>query len=223
MKELAHQVELGQSATDTDYLTFQQSINANVRGGSQTRQEILLRKLFTIAPELANVFDPSVISETGIAGRIGNVADSIATLVTQLNSRHSATSGNDLFKPTNKTVSALQKMRKPVTTLDGYKTLLDDLYFLFWEGPGDRLAENRPKSFADVNDLRTDLRHDVDHGKSGKVRAKRLKINATFTRYAGSGTPETIDPAKLPLVQSNILGAIEGDLRALLLASSTAH
>ena len=73
-----------------------------------------------------------------------------------------------------------------------------------------------PKSFADVNELRTDIRHDLDHGKPGKVRAKRRKIGKVFATYAGGGTPETMEPTRLPLVQSNILTAIEGDLQALL-------
>jgi hypothetical protein len=222
MKELAHQVELGQNATDTDYLTFQQSINANVRGGSKTRQEILLRKLFKIAPELANIFDPSVIAESGVAGRIIKVADSIANLVTQINTKHSAASGADLFKATNKTVSTLNKIRKPVTSFSNYKDFIDDLYFLFREGPGSRLSQEWPKSFVDINDLRTDLRHDVDHGDAKKVRSKKLKIGSVFSQYAGTGNPEAIDPIRLPLVQANILGALEGDLRVMLLATPVA-
>lgn len=68
-----------------------------------------------------------------------------------------------------------------------------------------------------MNDLRTDVRHDVDHGEAGKVRAKRRKAGSIFALYGGSGAPDTVEPIKLPLVQANILSAIEGDLRALLL------
>jgi hypothetical protein len=98
-----------------------------------------------------------------------------------------------------------------------YKSFIDDLYFLFRESAGTRLDGNWPPSFAHVNDLRTDLRHDLDHGDAGKVRAKRRKIGKTFAIYAGTGAPDTIEPAIFPLIQSNILGAIEGDLRGLLL------
>ena len=78
-------------------------------------------------------------------------------------------------------------------------------------------AGRGPASFTHVNDLRTDLRHDVDRGDAAKVRAKRRKAGATFALYAGGGTPDTTEPVKFPLVQSNILGEIEGDLRGLLL------
>lgn len=66
-------------------------------------------------------------------------------------------------------------------------------------------------SVVHVNELRTDLRHDVDHGDAGKVRAKRRKAGSTFALYGGTGTLDTIEPVKFPLVQSNVLSAIEGD------------
>ncbi|MDQ2841536.1 MAG: DUF262 domain-containing protein [Acidobacteriota bacterium] len=215
MKRLGEQIELGQAATDSDYVTFQRSVSANVKGGTKTRQEILIRKLFQIAPELSNIFDPSVIKETGISGRLTTLGKSIPSLVDQLNKRHAAKTGEDLFKATNKTTQALIRIAKPISSVEGYESLIDDLYFLFREGTGSRLADS-PPAFKDVNDLRTDLRHDTDHGDPGKSRAKRRKAGTTFSTYAGDGTPETIDPGKLCLVQANLLTAIEGDLRGLL-------
>ena len=105
----------------------------------------------------------------------------------------------------------------PQKTVDAYKNFIDDLYFLFRESVGTRLNGVWPQSFVHVNELRTDLRHDVDHGDAGKVRAKRRKAGSTFALYGGTGTPDTIEPVKFPLVQSNVLSAIEGDLRAILL------
>jgi hypothetical protein len=217
MGELAEQVEMGQSAIDSDYVAFQRSVSANVKGGARTRQEILLRKLFRIAPELSEVFDPSIVAESGVSGRVAALGESISELVSQLNGKYAAKTGDDLFKATNKTTQAMLRIRKPVKDLDGYKAFVDDLYFLFRESVGTRLGTTWPQSFGHVNDLRTDVRHDVDHGDAGKVRAKRRKAGATFNLYAGSGTPDTIEPVKFPLVQSNLLGAVEGDLRSLLL------
>jgi hypothetical protein len=217
MAELAEQVEMGQSAVDSDYVTFQRSVSANVRGGARTRQEILLRKLFRITPELGDIFDPSVIAESGVAGRVAELGDSVSALVGQINGKYVAKSGEDLFKATNKTAQASLRARKTAKDRDGYKNLIDDLYFLFRESIGTRLNGVWPQSFTHVNELRTDLRHDVDHGDAAKVRAKRRRAGGTFALYGGTGTPDTIEPVRFPLVQSNILGAIEGDLRALLL------
>ncbi len=217
MTELAEQVEMGQGATDSDYVTFQRSVSANVKGGAKTRQEILIRKLFRIAPELADVFDPTVIAESGVAGRVGELGRSVSELVGQINGKYAAKNGDDLFKATNKTTQAFLRIHKPAKDQDAYKNFIDDLYFLFRESVGTRLNDKWPQSFVDVNELRTDLRHDVDHGDAGKVRAKRRKAGSTFALYGGTGTPDTIEPVKFPLIQSNVLGGIEGDLRAILL------
>jgi Protein of unknown function DUF262 len=214
--ELAEQIELAQAASDMDYLTFQRSVNANVKGGAKIRHEIMLRKLLRLSPQLADVFDPSIVAESGVAGRIVELGESISQLIDQLNRKHAARTGEDLFKATNKTAQALVRLRKTAKSLDHYKVFIDDLYFLLRESVGSRLDGKWPNSFADVNELRTDLRHDVDHGKAKKVRSKRRSIAKTFAKYAGGGSPDTMEPEKFPLVQSNILGAIEGDLRQLL-------
>jgi hypothetical protein len=98
MGELAEQVEMGQLATDSDYVTFQRSVNANVRGGARTRQEIMLRKLFRLAPDFADIFDPSIIAQSGVAGHISSLGESITNLVDQLNKAHAAKTGEDLFQ-----------------------------------------------------------------------------------------------------------------------------
>jgi hypothetical protein len=89
-------------------------------------------------------------------------------------------------------------------------------YFLFREAVGSRLGPDWSESFLDVNTLCTDIRHHVDHGDVGKSQGKSTKIGKIFEKYSGEKTPETLDPSKFPLVQSNILGALEGDLRILL-------
>lgn len=217
MTELARQVELGQAATDSDYVTFQRSVSANLKGAARTRQEVLLRKLFQLAPELAEVFDPTVIAESGVTARVAELGQSVGDLISQVNVKYAGIHGDDLFKATNKTAQAIVRLRKPIKDFTEYKTLIDDLYFLFREAAGSRLDGSIPPSFVHVNDLRTDLRHDTDHGDASKVRAKRRKASATFKTYSGAGVPSTLEPVKFPLFQANILGALEGDLRGLLL------
>ena len=190
MAELAEQVEMGQLATDSDYVTFQRSVNANVKGGARTRQEIMLRKLFRIATDLANVFDPSIIAQSGVSGYISAVGDSIVQLIDQLNKAHAAKTGEDLFKATNKTAQALLKIRKPAKDFADYESLIDDLYFLFRESVGTRLNGTWPTSFAHINDLRTDLRHDVITAtleKSGQKDVKQVALSS-FTPAVGHRT-----------------------------------
>jgi hypothetical protein len=65
---------------------------------------------------------------------------------------------------TNKTTAALARIRKPIQGFEDYKSLVEDLYFVFWEGPGQRLSRRMPTSFNDVNSLRTALQHEVGLG-----------------------------------------------------------
>ena len=123
VEELGRQVEMGQAATDSDYVTFQHSINANVKGGAKTRHEILLRQLFRLSPSLANAFDPSIVKESGVAGRVSSLGASIAHLTEQLNKKYAAKHGENLFKATNKTAHALLRLQKATNSLDEYKDL----------------------------------------------------------------------------------------------------
>jgi hypothetical protein len=215
MAELRNQIELGQGATDFDYIRFQKSINANVKAAARTRQEILLRKAFLHDPELANAFDPSALVESGLNGRIGELGEQIAALINKLNSAYSALHGKDLFKATNKTVAAYGVLRKPVQDYATYKSLVESLYFIFRESIGQRLDGVLPASFVDVNTLRTDLQHDVDHGDKAKVKTKKKKIGETFIKYSGEASPEVLDAGRFVLVQANLLSALELDLANL--------
>lgn len=210
---LGQQVELGQSATDYDYIRFQRTVNANVKAGARLRQEILLRKAFMFDGAMADAFDPSVLVASGVAGRVKELGDAISDRIGRLNSAYSGKHGEDLFKATNKTTQALLKLGKPIKTVNGYKNFIDDLYFVFREGIGSRLDGHVPQSFVDVNTLRTDLQHDVDHGAKGKITSKKKKIGTTFSKYAGTMSPQLLDPTRFLLVQANLLSALDLDLK----------
>lgn len=217
MNQLSHQVELGPSASDYDFIRFQKSINANVKAGPRTRQEILLRKAFMYGSSLADAFDPSALVESGLTGRVKELGEAIASQVSRLNSAYAANHGKDLFKPTNKTIPALSNMGKPIQDLAGYKALISDLYFVFRESTGQRLGGTFPTSFSDVNSLRTDLQHDTDHGDKAKVKAKKTQAGSVFKKYSGDASPDVLDPTRFVLVQANILSALELDLNNLAL------
>lgn len=213
--ELSRQVELGQKATDPDYMAFQRTVNANVKGGARARQTIFLRKLFQRHPSFFSALDQCTEISEGITAGIKTLSKSIRDLIAACNERYAAKNGVDLFKPTNRTATALAGFGTPVTSLDEYKTFIDDLYFVIREGVGQRLEGNLPESFIHVNELRTMLRHDLDHGKPNKAAAKRKRLASIFSKYSGAPSPDGVDPAQFTLVQANILGAVSTDLNAL--------
>jgi len=214
--DLSKQVELGADATDQDYLAFQRTVNANVRSGARIRHNILLRKLLMFDPAAAELLDPTAVAESGITLSINQMAQAIATRIHDLNTLYSAKHGEDLFKATNKTTRALTRLAKPITSYDQYKTLIEDLYFIFCEGVGSRLTPTqKPESFTDVSLLRTGLQHDVDHGPPAKARKKMKSIGNTFNRYAGAPSPAALDPARFPVVHANLLAALQRHLASI--------
>jgi len=215
LQELNKQVELGQRATDPAYLEFQRTINANIRGGAEIRQQTLLRKLLTWDPSFAEMFDPAAIIETGLPSAVSADAKEIVRLIGELNEQHSSQHGEDLFKATNKTAQAQANLGKAVADFEQYKSFVDDLYFLFWESVGTRLNGRTPECFLDVNVLRTGLQHDVDHGDRKKVRAKKKKTGRVFEKYAGAPSPAGLAPERFIVVQANLLAALKQVLRQL--------
>ncbi len=215
LQDLKKQVELGQNATDVDYLEFQQTVNANIRDGSRIRQQTLLRKFLAHDPEFVNLLDPTALAKSGIRGGITVGARQIVTLVGQLNEQHSAQHGEDLFKATNRTAQAQANLGKAIDDFDDYKSFIDDLYFLFRESVGSRLDRPVPPSFGDVNTLRTDIQHDVDHGKKTQVKAKKMKTGQVFKKYAGAPSPAGLAPEHFVLVQANLLNALRRDLQQI--------
>ncbi|MFI6708499.1 DUF262 domain-containing protein [Nonomuraea sp. NPDC050478] len=215
-QELSRQVELGTNAADKDYLEFQGTLSANVRAGSRIRHEILLRKLLTFDPSWMDVLGPSAVVASGLDQEIDRTGRTIASLITKKNDDYAAKTGSDLFKATNRTMEALGKIREPVRDYAQYSSFIDSLYFLFREGPGQRLAGAVPPSFEDVNLLRTGLQHDVDHGKEKAASNKRVNIGATFAKYAGGATsPATLAPDRFLIVQAALLSALLRDVENL--------
>jgi hypothetical protein len=214
--QLARQNELGTKATDTAYLDYQRTLSANVKSGAKDRHEILLRKLLISDPAWMDVLTLKEPASTAIREEIDNLGRRIGSLISQRNEQYSAKHGSDLFKPTNRTVTAMTSIREPIESFDAYSKLIGELYFVLREGPGSRLDGNVPSSFIDVNLLRTGLQHDVDHGKTGAVASKRKKIGEAFARYAsGETSPSTLAPERFPLVQAALLRAIAEDLDSL--------
>ncbi|ACG76589.1 hypothetical protein PHZ_c0175 [Phenylobacterium zucineum HLK1] len=214
VKSLAAEVEKGQDATDVDLIAFQKSVNANVKAGPIVRQQVLLRKLFQFAPDFLDAVDPQALAGANFSGEIASVAKAIRADIQAINEAYAGTHGSDLFKATSKTAEAQAVIGEPATNYDAYKTLVDNMYFLFWEGPGPKI--DRPASFKDVNALRTELQHDTDHGNAKDVAKKKMKNASVFQKYAGTASPLVAAPARFQVLQLNLLREIRNDLQAML-------
>ncbi|MGV8942145.1 MAG: DUF262 domain-containing protein [Lysobacter sp.] len=213
--ELSRQVELGQAATDTDYLTFQRTVNANTRTGAKTRLTIMLKKLFNRHPDYFDDLGANATLTQSLRADVESSAKQIRQLIKTINELYSAKNGGDLFKATNKTAHALSSLGDEFNNVSGYKSFIENLYFLFRESTGSKLAEHLPLSFVEVNELRTLNEHDLDHGKSSKVSSKRKKLGTTYAKYFGAGSADTSSPNSFVVGQSNILAALAHDLEQM--------
>jgi hypothetical protein len=211
--ELLRQVEMGQAATDVDYIGFQRTVNANVKSGAEHRHNILLQKIFARYPNFYSSMSKSKELDDSVSSSIERSSIEVTKLISSINNKYASKHGCDLFKATNKTVPAQVSLNKKISSVDDYRIWVDDLYFIFRESIGERLTDNIPKSFADVNSLRTSLHHDVDHGKG--TLAKRKKLATVFFEYSAVSTPEALAADQFSLVQANLLGALTADLRTL--------
>ena len=219
VRGLANEVEKGREATDTDYIIFQKSVNANVSSGPAIRHKVFLRKLFQFDPDILDLIGDQIVASADFGGEIVASAKEIRKTVALLNDAQAATHGGDLFKSTNKTAAAQNAISEPIASYQDYKNLVEYLYFLFWEGPGSKLA-TKPQSFMDINALRTELEHDTDHGKAQDVIKKKLKHGQVFQKYAGSTSPSVASPIRFPLMQLRLLNAVKEDLQGLLMQHS---
>ncbi len=215
VQELSRQVELGPRVTDADFIEFQKSINANVRSAAKTRHVILLRKLFAFDPAFAVAFDPASVQSAGIAREVSMMAQRLREAIVKANVDYASRKGGNLFSTTTKTTQALHRLDRPASSVDEFSKFIADLYFLVWEGPGNRIA-TPPQTFVDVNSMRTGFEHDLEHGKSTKTRARQRQIGAAFSSYSGGATaPETVDPAIFPAAQAKLLRAVAEEVERL--------
>jgi hypothetical protein len=74
-------------------------------------------------PAFVDLFDPTIIAESGLSAQIEQLGESITSQVTDINSAYSSETGRDLFKPTNKTSIALSRIGKSISDFSEYKTL----------------------------------------------------------------------------------------------------
>ena len=78
-----------------------------------------------------------------------------------------------------------------------------------------KMRSDKPESFKDINALRTEEQHDVDHGDSKSVQKKKMKGGETFKKYTGATSPAVAAPTRFPLLQLELLRAVRSDLQAM--------
>jgi hypothetical protein len=100
--------------------------------------------------------------------------------------------------------------RQKVWSIDNKRRLIDTI-LRGWKLPKFYFQKTQDN----LKDLRTMLKHDVDHGKAGRVAKQRKQLASVFQSYSGVPSPDAVDPSLFALVQLDILGALSTDLNHL--------
>lgn len=103
----------------------------------------------------------------------------------------------NIFEPTNKLLYACSLIPTNIATSDSsFSRIVDQLYFLLYEGSGDgkRLVQlrsaDRLQALWHIKHLRRSARHDIDHGDKAEILRKRKETGQAFRDLIGEVVPK---------------------------------
>ena len=221
--KLQKEIERGANTNDAELIIFQSKVSqdADSRESIQVRNNILSRNLILYDELFREYLDTSEIDNEYTQLRFARdtkvLADSCLEHITSLNKIYSTDKGEDLFKLTNELISGLLKIGNTISSKDDYKYFIDALYKIFYEGSGSlkRIPTsfiNEDSIFLEIKHLRTDLFHDIEHGKQSNISKKKKLISAIYYKYASKKTFNSLKISDLKGIQSKLLINLDHEL-----------
>lgn len=217
---LTKEIEKGSRSKQKDLLSYQEAITyASAEGDSiKKRINILTQQLATYNATFSSLLASTPAAADKVTQSIAEQAEMIRQTIYNINESYAADHGDYLFTLTNKSIKALNELSRPCRNENDYKKLIDNLYFLIYEGSGscNRLPQPPPQFSMDVKVLRTGLRHDVDHGKPADMVKKKKQHATTFQKYSGKKTLGECGPEEFLATQLRLYAEMRDFLEALL-------
>lgn len=221
--KLQAEIDKGASATDAELIIFQSKVNqdSDSRESIQIRNNILSRNLLLYNELFRKYLDTSEIdneyNQLKIARDTKILADSCLEHVASLNKVYSTNNGEDLFKLTNDLIISLPRIGNTINLKEDYKNFIDASYKVFYEGSGSLKRIPDPfkidnSIFFDIKHLRTDLFHDVEHGKSHEIQKKKQIISNVYYKYTSKKTLSSLKISDFRDIQSKILTKLNSEL-----------
>ena len=129
-------------------------------------------------------------------GQITEGGKNIVSKIQYINELRMAKGKDYMFKPTNKTYTVVSCLMSSFAT-DQYTfgNVMDSLYMLIYEGSGSAkrvlevLTDKECSPLWDIKFLRTDCRHDVEHGSESDIKNKKRKIGEAYKTICGKLRP----------------------------------
>ena len=140
--------------------------------------------------DLYEEFAKSMIS------KILNSGKQILHKITNINELRMATGQTEIFTPTTKVYTAVQCLLTSFSTDDiTFGSVIDSLYMLIYEGSGgakrirEVLTDTECTILWNIKHIRTDFRHDIEHGDEKKYLAKKRQIGRAYQTICGKPRP----------------------------------
>jgi len=120
----------------------------------------------------------------------------IAAKIEYINDYYLSNGKKELFTPTNKTFRAISCLSTAFSVDDStFGNVVDSLYMLLYEGSGDAkrilevLDDSECASLWNIKHIRTDFRHDIEHGDETKYMKKMQLIGSAYKDICGKNKP----------------------------------
>jgi hypothetical protein len=141
--------------------------------------------------------EPSEAFNKALPTKIARLGYALVLLIIDINQFSERGEKREIFKPTTKNMKACAELPTLIADdEDTFGKVTDALYFLLYEGSGyaERLLNIVDEEVLEpmwwLKKLRSDFRHDVDHGKQSKIQSTLKKTGDTYKRLIGCVRPK---------------------------------
>ena len=226
LRKLRAEVQKGALARDVELILYQSAVNqaADSKESIQRRHDILMKRLADFDSDFEQFMEKDAVNDRLLAleneREMRTLSNDIFGLLSDCNSVCSSKSKKEIFQITSKAFRRISDIDKLVTTKDEFGNFIDALYEMVYEGSGS--LKRIPSSFKKngfigftVKIVRTDLRHDLEHGDEKEIKKKRARLSEIYKQYAGKTSFSSLENKDLFVIQRKILQDVKSFLTAL--------
>lgn len=223
IRDLQNEIQKGADAEDAELIVYQSKVSqaADSKDSILKRHQILKRRLIIYNENFMKYLDIHETDEEVVAlkkkDNINNLTDSCIELVTSINKIYASKNKEDLFKITTEVLKCYSIIRTPQNSQTDFKNFIDSLYKILYEGsgslkriPDELIVDN--SVFFDIKHLRTNIFHDIEHGKESSIEKKKTIISNIYMKYAEKTSLEEIDELMLANFQKKLLENVKREL-----------
>jgi len=146
--------------------------------------------------------------------QLKQLSDDILELISECNEIYYSKKQEALFKTTSEFLKNIPQLSRPIENRIDMGIFIDAIYKMLYEGSGSlkRIEEFGGKGeehiLLDVKHIRTDFRHDIEHGKPKELKRKKVLISKIYKNYAGESTLAKFQKADYANIQIALLKAV---------------